>query len=112
VDEVGRLSTQLGEIIAGVKSGKERFEQVNQGMQAQSQGAEQIREAMMRLSEGANQTARSLTEFNKATAQLREAVASLKEDVSWFRLSRDGPVEALRSDAQDREREPRTLALT
>jgi methyl-accepting chemotaxis protein WspA len=44
---------------------------------------------MARLSEGAGQTIRSLGEFNKATVQLREAVSSLKEDVSWFTLQRE-----------------------
>ncbi len=89
VGEVGRIGGQLAEIIAAVRSLTERFEQVNEGMKAQSQGADQIREAMVRLSEGANQTARSLAEFNAATTQLRTAVGSLKEDVSWFRVSRD-----------------------
>lgn len=90
-EEVARLSSQMGEIIIAVQSLISRFEQVNDGMRAQSQGADQIREAMVRLSEGANQTARSLCEFNQATAQLREAVGSLKEDVSWFTV---GHVEA------------------
>jgi len=88
VEEVARLSGQLGQIIAAVTSLTTRFEQVNEGMAAQSQGAEQIREAMVRLSEGANQTVRSLSEFNRATDQMREAVGSLKEDVSFFTISR------------------------
>ena len=54
----------------------------------QSQGADQIREAMVRLSEGAHQTINSLAEFNKATDHLREAVGGLKEDVSFFTVSR------------------------
>jgi methyl-accepting chemotaxis protein WspA len=89
VEEVGRIGGQLGEIISAVKLSTERFEQVNQGMNAQSLGAEQIREAMIRLSDGANQTARSLSEFNQATVQLRDAVGGLKQDVSWFRITRD-----------------------
>jgi hypothetical protein len=44
---------------------------------------------MSHLSEGAGQTIRSLSEFNKATVQLRESVSSLKEDVSWFTLHKD-----------------------
>lgn len=92
VDDVGRISSQLGEIISTVKTLTERFEHVNEGMKSQAQGAEQIREAMIRLSDGATQTSQSLCEFNKATAHLREAVQSLKEDVSWFTVSRDsGP---------------------
>ena len=90
VEEVGRLSGQLGEIITAVTSLTTRFEQVNEGMAAQSQGAEQIREAMIRLSEGANQTIRSLAEFNRATDQMRDAVGSLKEDVSFFTIHHRG----------------------
>lgn len=93
VEDVGRIGGQLGEIISTVKTLTERFEHVNEGMKSQSQGAEQIREAMIRLSDGAAQTSQSLCEFNKATAHLREAVQGLKEDVSWFTVSRDtGPV--------------------
>ena len=90
VQEVAKVSGQLGEVIGSVQLLTTRFEQVNEGMRAQTAGAEQIRDAMARLSEGAGQTIRSLGEFNKATGQLREAVSSLKEDVSWFTLQRDG----------------------
>ncbi len=89
VQEVANVSGQLGEVIHSVQLLTTRFEQVNEGMRAQTAGAEQIRDAMARLSEGAGQTIRSLGEFNKATVQLREAVGSLKEDVSWFTLQRE-----------------------
>jgi methyl-accepting chemotaxis protein WspA len=89
VQEVARVSGQLGEVIHSVQLLTTRFEQVNEGMRAQTAGAEQIRDAMARLSEGAGQTIRSLADFNKATVQLREAVGSLKEDVSWFTLQRE-----------------------
>jgi methyl-accepting chemotaxis protein WspA len=55
-------------------------------MRVQAQGADQIREAIVHLSEGVNQTLTSLREFNQATAQLREAVGGLKEEVSRFRV--------------------------
>lgn len=84
VSEVERISEQLSEIIRSVQVLIPRFEQVTEGMSAQSQGAEQIREAMAHLSEGAAQSSESLREFNKATDQLREAVGSLKEDISKF----------------------------
>ena len=90
VQEVAKVSGQLGEVIGSVQLLTTRFDQVNEGMRAQTAGAEQIRDAMARLSEGAGQTIRSLGDFNKATVQLREAVSSLKEDVSWFTLQRDG----------------------
>lgn len=90
VGVVHTISSQLTEIISSVELLTSRFEQVNDGMRAQSTGAEQIREAMIRLTDGASQTVRSLNEFNKAAAQMREAVSALKDDVSWFTVSRDG----------------------
>ncbi len=84
VGEVERIGEQLSEIIRSVQVLIPRFEQVTEGMSAQSQGAEQIREAMSHLSEGASQTADSLRDFNRATDQLREAVGSLKQDISKF----------------------------
>ncbi len=94
VGEVARIGGQLGQIIAGVQSLNQRFDQVTEGMRVQSQGAEQIREAMSHLSEAANQTTVSIQEFNKATDRLREAVGSLKEEVSRFTLSPGEPVSA------------------
>jgi methyl-accepting chemotaxis protein WspA len=89
VGEVGQIGGQLGQIISGTHGLDQRFNQVTEGMRVQSQGAEQIREAMSRLSEAANQTSQSLREFNKATERLREAVGSMKDEVSRFNL---GPV--------------------
>jgi methyl-accepting chemotaxis protein WspA len=86
VGEVGQIGGQLGEIIAGAQGLHQRFDQVTEGMRVQSQGAEQIREAMSRVSEAANQTSVSIREFNKATERLREAVGSLKDEVSGFSL--------------------------
>jgi methyl-accepting chemotaxis protein WspA len=87
VGEVARIGGQLGQIISGVQSLNQRFDQVTEGMRVQSQGAEQIREAMSHLSEAANQTTLSIKEFNKATDRLREAVGSLKDEVSRFTLN-------------------------
>jgi methyl-accepting chemotaxis protein WspA len=86
VGEVGQIGGQLGQIISGTHGLDQRFNQVTEGMRVQSQGAEQIREAMSRLSEAANQTSVSLREFNKATERLREAVGSMKDEVSRFTL--------------------------
>ena len=91
VGDVGQIGGQLGQIINGTQGLHQRFDQVTEGMRVQSQGAEQIREAMTRLSEAANQTSTSLKEFNKATDRLREAVGSLKEEVSRFTV---GAIEA------------------
>ena len=86
VGEVGQIGGQLGQIINGTHGLDQRFNQVTEGMRVQSQGADQIREAMSRLSEAANQTSLSLREFNKATERLREAVGSMKDEVSRFTL--------------------------
>jgi methyl-accepting chemotaxis protein WspA len=92
VGEVGQIGGQLGQIITGAQGLHNQFDQVTEGMRVQSQGAEQIREAMTRLSEAANQTSTALREFNKATESLREAVGSLKDEVSHFTL---GTIEAV-----------------
>ncbi len=55
-------------------------------MQAQSQGARQISQAMELLNENALQTAESLSEFNKATQQLKDAALTLQKETSFFRV--------------------------
>ena len=84
VREIGTLSEKLGEIISAVEGITGRFGLVTEGMYAQSQGAEQIRDAMVRLVDGAARTAESLNDSNRATVELRGAVAELKEEVSRF----------------------------
>ena len=84
VREIGTLSEKLGEIISAVEGITGRFGMVTEGMYAQSQGAEQIRDAMVRLVDGAARTAESLNDSNRATVELRGAVADLKEEVSRF----------------------------
>lgn len=86
VREVASIGNQLGSIISAVHGLTGRFDQVTEGMRVQSQGADQIREAVVHLSDGMNQTLTSLREFNQATAQLREAVGGLKEEVSRFKV--------------------------
>ena len=88
VREVGHISDQLGGIISAVQGLTGRFDQVTEGMRVQGQGADQIREAVVHLNEGVNQTLTSLREFNQATAQLREAVGGLKEEISGFKIER------------------------
>lgn len=83
---VERVGGQFGQIVSQVKSLSERFDQVNGGMRSQSHGARQISEAMGQLIEGARQTSTSIREFNSATENLRDAVASLKQHVSQFNV--------------------------
>lgn len=88
VAEVANIGSQLSEIIVMVQLLTARFDQVSEGMRVQAQGADQIRDAIMQLSEGAAQVVQSLGEFNRATSQMRGAVTSLKEDVSWFTVQK------------------------
>ncbi|MCK6681199.1 MAG: methyl-accepting chemotaxis protein [Thermoanaerobaculia bacterium] len=81
-----QVASQLGQIITQVQTLSERFDSVNHGMRSQSQGARQISEAMAQLMDGARQSATSLKEFNAATAHLRDAVTSLKEEISHFKV--------------------------
>ncbi|RUL87500.1 methyl-accepting chemotaxis protein [Tautonia sociabilis] len=90
VEEVNHLAERLGQIIDAVGDLTPRFEQVTEGMRAQALGADQIREAMVHLSEGASRSAASIREFNDATERLREAVSSLRQDISFFRIEEDG----------------------
>ena len=55
-------------------------------MRSQSHGARQISDAMGQLIDGARQTSVSLREFNSATENLRDAVASLKQQVAQFNV--------------------------
>jgi methyl-accepting chemotaxis protein WspA len=80
------VNGQLSQIIGQVKTLSERFDSVNHGMRSQSQGARQIADAMSQLMDGARQSAASLKDFNAATAHLRDAVASLKQEISHFKV--------------------------
>ncbi len=86
VSGVTQVGGQFGQIIGQVKVLSERFDVVNLGMRAQSQGARQIGESMGQLTDGARQTSISLREFNGATESLRDAVASLKQEIAQFNV--------------------------
>jgi methyl-accepting chemotaxis protein len=92
-DQVGRgvqsaceLSGQLGLIIEQVQELTPRFEAVNHGMMTQSEGAQQISEAMLQMTEVAHTISNSVQEFNKASANLHQAVGGLREEVSRFKV--------------------------
>ena len=87
VGSTEQISGQLGQIIGQVQTLSERFDSVNHGMRSQSQGARQISDAMSNLIDGAKQSSNSLHEFNAATSHLRDAVASLKQEISHFRVA-------------------------
>jgi len=84
VGRVAEVSNQFGHIIEDVGAVSTRFRQVNEAMRNQSIGADQINEAMVTIADGTRQTAASLTEFNKATVDLRQSVKNLNDGVSQF----------------------------
>ena len=87
VQSVDQIGGQLGQIITQVQTLSERFESVNHGMRSQSQGARQIGDAMVQLMDGAQASGISLRDLNHATSLLRDAVESLKQEVSHFKLA-------------------------
>jgi methyl-accepting chemotaxis protein WspA len=87
VASTAQVGSQLGQIIGQVQTLSERFDSVNHGMRSQSQGARQISDAMAQLKDGARTSAASLKEFNAANAHLRDAVSSLREEISHFKVS-------------------------
>lgn len=84
--EIASIGDNLSRIIESVNKITPRFNAVDQGMQAQAAGAMQISEAMAQLSIVAERTKESLIEFKRATELLNEAVHSLQQEVTKFRI--------------------------
>jgi methyl-accepting chemotaxis protein WspA len=87
VASVAGISEQIGDVIAQVQELSARFDAVNEGMRSQSVGARQINDAMLGLTDGARQTTATLTEFNRASDHLRDAVNGLRQEVSHFKVA-------------------------
>ena len=85
---VGRINGQFNQIISQVRTLSERFDVVNDGMRSQNIGTRQIGEAMSQLIDGARQTSTSLREFNAATESLRDAVTTLKQEITQFNVGK------------------------
>ena len=85
---VGRINGQFTQIISQVRSLSGRFDAVNDGMRSQHVGTRQIGEAMGQLIDGARQTSTSLREFNAATESLRDAVSTLKQEITHFNVGK------------------------
>lgn len=83
---VERVGGRFGQIISQVRVLSDRFDHVHQGMRSQSQGARQISDALGGLQDGARQTNSALREFNAATENLRDAISSLKQQISQFNV--------------------------
>ena len=85
---VGRINGQFSQIISQVRTLSDRFDVVNDGMRSQHTGTRQIGEAMGQLIDGARQTSTSLREFNAATESLRDAVGTLKQEITQFNVGK------------------------
>ena len=85
---VGRINGQFSQIISQVRTLSDRFDVVNDGMRSQHTGTRQIGEAMGHLIDGARQTSTSLREFNAATESLRDAVGTLKQEITQFNVGK------------------------
>ena len=64
----------------------QRFDQVNEGMQAQTSGATQIAENLVSLSDNSKAATETLAEFRKASAHMEEAIDGMTNTVSRFRI--------------------------
>ena len=87
VDEVGRVTCQLAQIIDQVQALTPRFESANEGAQTQSTAAGQISDALGQLGDTAQQSAQAFVQNTEAVEQLTHAVHSLQDAVSKFKAN-------------------------
>ncbi len=87
VEDVGKISDQVAQVIAQVQGLTPQFEQVSQSVEEQSQGAQQISEAMEQLSQASQQTADSLQETNQSLRDLDGAAHGLRREISRFKVT-------------------------
>jgi methyl-accepting chemotaxis protein WspA len=83
---VAGISGQFADVIDKVHGLSQRFDVVQQGMQAQAAGAQQITEALVTLTDGTRAASDALREFKDASAHMVEAVDGLTDTVSRFRV--------------------------
>jgi methyl-accepting chemotaxis protein WspA len=84
--DVQQVGGQLSQIIQQVQGLAPRFEQVNEGMQAQAIGAGQISESLAQLTEAAAQTVDSLRQSSLAVDELNQVSAGMRSGISRFKL--------------------------
>lgn len=101
VDEVEKMSTDLGQIIAQVKVLRPRFADVSRSMGDQAHSAEQISEAMSDLSESAAGTTESIDEFKRTVASLNYTVQSLTGAVDGFKTVDESELYGSEADSTD-----------
>jgi methyl-accepting chemotaxis protein WspA len=86
VSDTREISERFGEIIQQIQALLPQFDAVHEGMRSQSAGAKQIRDSMVSLTESVRVSARALEETTAATGRLEGAIASLRNEISVFRL--------------------------
>jgi len=86
VNDVGKISEQIAEVILQVKTITPRFELVSQRMEEQAESAQEIRVAIEHLSESSQHTSDSLRDTNSALERLDDAAQGLKSEISVFKV--------------------------
>ena len=86
VSDTREISQRFGEIIQQIQALLPQFDAVHEGMRSQSAGAKQIRDSMVSLTESVRVSAQALEETTAATGRLEGAIASLRNEISVFRL--------------------------
>jgi methyl-accepting chemotaxis protein len=89
VNRVGDISGQFAAVIDKVQGLNQRFDQVNEGMQAQTAGAAQIAESLVTLSDSSRAASETLTEFRQASSHMVRAIDGLTDTVSRFRVAEE-----------------------
>ncbi|MBI3797896.1 MAG: methyl-accepting chemotaxis protein [Deltaproteobacteria bacterium] len=84
--EVGKVNTQLGQIIEQMQMLAPRLATLNQGVQSQSSSAQRISESMTQLGTVARQIAEALHETDQAISLLSEETNALREEVARFKV--------------------------
>ncbi|MDM8546759.1 methyl-accepting chemotaxis protein [Candidatus Venteria ishoeyi] len=89
VGDVGKLSTQLGQIIDQVQTLSPSFENVNIAMRNQSHHTQQIKSSVSTLKDEMQQTVEVLNESYAAIKQLNDASTALQNEALKFKVVDD-----------------------
>ncbi len=86
--QVNSISHKLARIMEQVQGQDTQFRQVELGVTHQAEGAQQIDTAIAHLGGGVQQVTTTSKEFQLASANLKDSVFSLQEQMSIFRTTR------------------------
>ena len=82
VEQVGRISGQMTQVIFQVQSLTPQFEKLSHSMSGQLEGARQISMAISHLSEASQQTLASLQQTNQVLDELNDTTQVLQGIIS------------------------------